>query len=241
MPRWGRWGSPSQNGTVRLDNGTQGQAATWTVGLNPSSANHLWPLASAASEITSAIKGQVNIVLPTFFPTPDQPLDPTTPNIELHVTNLASPGSTTTLIVPSFTSAMSSVNLNGIMDQAVDGWDGLMRTLQSALTQQIDAANIPVVGTAAQAGAQLPADDGPDGDVATGECPANRRHGRARRPLRRPRAERPQLAGGPHHHGGDAADDYVQLQQSTGDDHYEIQLHEKPGLRFGPRSPPTSD
>ena len=68
-----------------------GHAATWTVGLKTSSTNHLWPLPSAAAEITSAIKGQVNIVLPTFFPTPDQPLDPTTPNIELHVTNLASP------------------------------------------------------------------------------------------------------------------------------------------------------
>ncbi len=154
--------------TVRLDDGTQGQAATWTVGLNPSSANHLWPLSSEASETTSAVDAQVNVVLPTYFPTPDQPLDPTTPNIELHVTNLADPAATTTLIVPSFASAMSSVNLNGIMDQAVNGWDGLMRSLRSALTGQIDAENIPVVGPQL-AKAQLPGNDGSDCDVATGE------------------------------------------------------------------------
>ena len=144
-----------ENGTVRLDDGTEGQPATWTVGLKTSSANHLWPLASAASEITSAIKGQVNIVLPTFFPTPDQPIvpptpqDPTANDIELLVTNLANPGPLTP-IVPDLTSAMGSVSVNDIMDQLVDGWDGLMRTLESALTQKIDTANIPVVGTQLQ-------------------------------------------------------------------------------------------
>jgi Ca2+-binding RTX toxin-like protein len=135
-----------ENGTVRLDDGTAGQPATWTVGLKTSSANHLLPIAGAANQITSAITGQVNIVLPTFFPTPNQPLDSKTPNIELHVTNLANPG-TLTPIVPNITSAMGSVSLNGIMDQAVDGWDGLMRSLESVLTGEIDAENIPVVGS----------------------------------------------------------------------------------------------
>ena len=201
----------------------EGQPATWTAGLNPSSANHLWPLSSAASEITSAINAQVNIVLPTFFPTPDQPLDPTKPNIELHVTNLANPGSTTTLIVPSFPPP-NSVNLNGIMDQAVDGWDGLMRTLESALSGQINAENIPVVGPQLkQALSFLQTMD----QTVTAQLEND-----------------PQIAAtdvqnalydalGPSGlnwlvelttTGATPADDYVELQQTTGNDHYEIQL-----------------
>jgi Ca2+-binding RTX toxin-like protein len=143
----GPLGLSISGGSVRLDNGTAGQPATWTVSLKPSSANHLWLLASAANEIKSAIVGRVYIDLPTFFPTPGQSLDPNTPDIKLLVTNLANPGSTTKLIVPGVSSALSSVNLNNIMNQVVNGWDGVMRMLQSALTQQIDSSNIPVIGT----------------------------------------------------------------------------------------------
>ena len=220
----GPLGLSISKGYVLLDDGTQGQAATWNAALNTSSANHLWPLSTAASEITSAINARVDIVLPTFFPTPDQPLDPTKPNIELHVTNLANPATTTTLIVPSFTSAMGSVNLNGIMDQVVDGWDGLMRSLQSALTGKIDAENIPVVGTQLkQALSFLQTMD----QTVTAQLEND-----------------PQIAAsdvqdalydalGP---GGlnwlveltttaaTPAGDYVELRQTTGNDHYEIQL-----------------
>jgi Ca2+-binding RTX toxin-like protein len=134
------------NGSVRLDNGTAGQAATWTLGLNPSTTNHRWSLDSVAGAVTSTIKAQVNIVLPTFFPTPDQPLDPHVPNIELHVTDLTHPTTTTTTVLPDFTQALSGINLTGIMSQVVNGWDGVMRMLQTALTKQINAAKIPLVG-----------------------------------------------------------------------------------------------
>ncbi len=144
----GPLGLSIENGTVRLDDGNASnpQPATWSVSMNASSANHLWSITDAASEITSAVHGQLKIDLPTFFPTPDQPLDPSTPDLELIVGDLSKPGSTTQLIVPNVASAVSGVNLNGIMDQVVNGWDGLMRMLQSALTQQINATNIPVVG-----------------------------------------------------------------------------------------------
>jgi Ca2+-binding RTX toxin-like protein len=137
-------------GTVRLDNGKAGSPATWTLGLRPSSVNHQWSLAGAAGAITSAVQGQVNIVLPTFFPTPDRPLDPAKPNIELHVAGLSNPGGTTTTVVPNFAAALGGVNLNGIMNQVVNGWDGVIRMLQSALTRQINATKIPVVGTQLQ-------------------------------------------------------------------------------------------
>jgi Ca2+-binding RTX toxin-like protein len=139
-------------GSVYLDNGTHApnNPATWTVALNPSAANHLWPLANVAGALNSALKGQLHIDLPTFFPTPAQPLDPTTPDIKLDVADLSKPGSTTTLTLPNFAQALSGINLNGMMNQLVDGWDGLMRLLQSDLTKQLAVQNIPVVGAPLQ-------------------------------------------------------------------------------------------
>ncbi len=265
----GPLGLSISGGTAQLDNGTPGQPATWNVGLATNPANHLWLLSSASSEISNAIKGRVDIVLPAFFPTPDQSLDPNTPDILLNVTDLSHSASTPTaivgpalqlvswgngsavptsgqnliiagidsngllhirifdagsvrtdifetrdasgaldieatgasgnvlsdqpessllaaqssaiatlkqqlpgllppavptsaqrnqilsavtsitgqtVIVPNLAAATNSISLNGIMDQVVDGWDGLMRMLQSSLTQEIDASNIPVVG-----------------------------------------------------------------------------------------------
>ncbi len=146
----GPLGVSISGGSVQLTDGIKGQAATWTAGLNTSSANHLWPLSSAVNDVNTAINGQVDIVLPTFFATTNVPVDPNTKFIELKVTNLANASSTTTLTVPNLTAAMNSVSLNDIMNQAVEGWDGLMRKLQSALTQEIDVENIPVVGTQLQ-------------------------------------------------------------------------------------------
>jgi Ca2+-binding RTX toxin-like protein len=214
------------NGTARLDNGTAGQAATWNLGLAASTTNHLWPLSSASSEITSAIKGQVNIVLPTFYPTPSQPLDPTTPNIELHVTDITQPGSTTTTKVPNFAAATSNINSSALLDEIVGGWDGLMRMFRSALTKQINATSLPLVGKQLQqALAFLQTMD----QKVTGLLESA-----------------PQLAAstvqdaiyqalGPQGlnwlvnlvPGGAATENnYVQLVQSGGSAHYEIQLHQ---------------
>jgi Ca2+-binding RTX toxin-like protein len=222
----GPLGISISGGTVRLDNGTAGQPATWTVGLIPNLTNHLWSLASAPSETTNAIVGQVNIVLPTFFPTPGQPLDPTTPAIQLRVTSLANPGSTTTLILPNMSSALSSVNLNTIMNQVVDGWDGLMRELQSALTGQINTAQIPVIGTQLQQAL---------GFLQTMDSQVTGLLENA--PQLAPQTVQDALyqALGPGGLGwlvnlspGGAVteNNYVQMQQSSGAVHYYVQLHE---------------
>jgi Ca2+-binding RTX toxin-like protein len=222
----GPLGISVSNGKVLLDNGKEGQAATWTVGLNPSSNNHLWPLAGAAGQITNAIKGRIDIDLPVFFPTPDQPLDPNTPDIQLIVSDLSHPVSTTSLVVPNVASALSGISLNGIMDQVVDGWDGVMRMLQTALTQQIDAAKIPVVGQQLQQA--LGFLQRMDQQVTTLLQNA------------------PQLAAttvqdalykalGPQGlnwlakldpSGGSSEANYVQLQQSSGNIHYLLKLHQ---------------
>ena len=104
----GTIGLTISGGTVRLDSGVQGQAATWTLGLTPNTSNHLWSLAQAAGEVTKSIKGQVNINLPVFFPTPDHPLDPTTPAIEYSVTDITNPAGTTTEILPNFSAASAA-------------------------------------------------------------------------------------------------------------------------------------
>jgi Ca2+-binding RTX toxin-like protein len=222
----GPLGLSISGGSVRLDNGTQGQPATWTASLQPGPANHLWPLASAAGEITSAIAGQINIVLPTFFPTPDQPLDPNTPNIELHVTDVSNPGSTTTVLIPDLSAALGSISLNDIMDQVVNGWDGVLRMLRAALVGEIKSVNIPVLGTQLQQALDfLQTLD----DTVTQAL-----------------ANAPQLAAttvqdalynalGPNGlnwlanlsaDGAAGENNYVQLTQSTGYVHYLIKLHE---------------
>ena len=187
MPRWARWGFPSSSGTVQLDNGTPGPARH--LDRRPERQLVESPLAAvrrAPAKSPAPSRGRSTSSCRPFFPTPAS----RSANIDTsaHVTNLANPVSTTTVTVPNLAAARSGISLNGIMDQFVDGWDGLMRMLQSALTQQINAANIPVVGTAVAAGAGLPADDGSEGDVAPGNGPADRRHDRAGRHLRRPRA-----------------------------------------------------
>jgi Ca2+-binding RTX toxin-like protein len=138
------------NGTLRLDNGTAGQPATWTVGLAASSTNHQWLFDAALSHFTSNLTGQLNVVLPIFFPTQSQPLDPKVPSLQLHVTNLANPTATTTTVLPDFSAALSNVDLNGVMNQVVNGWDGVTRMLKAALTRQINLQKIPVVGTQLQ-------------------------------------------------------------------------------------------
>ncbi len=112
--------------------------------------NHQWSLTQAASEVTSTINGQVNVNLPIFFPTPDQPLDPTTPAIKYSVTDITNPAATTTEVLPNFSAALSGLSLNTVMNQLVDGWDGVTRMLQAAMTRQINATNIPVVGSQLQ-------------------------------------------------------------------------------------------
>ena len=98
------------------------------------------------------INGQINISLPTFFPTPTQPLDPNNPNIELHV-NLANPSTPIPGqpdAVPNPAAALQNVSLNNIMGELVNGWDGMMQFLQSDLTQLLAAQNLPIVGTPLQ-------------------------------------------------------------------------------------------
>ncbi len=220
----GPLGLSIENGTVRLDNGNQQQPgpATWTVGLAHSSANDLWLLSNAANQINSAIQGEVSINLPVYFPTPDQSLG----NISLVVSSLQNPTTTTTLTVPNLTAAMGTVNLNGIMDEAVDGWDGLMRTLESALTQEINVASIPVVGkqlqqalnflqTMDQTVSQILENDPQlDGSIVQDAIY--------------------QALGPPGLNwlvdltpgGSNQEQNYVQLDQTSGSDHYLIKLHE---------------
>ncbi len=142
-----------ENGSARLDDGTAGQPATWSVGLNPEASNHLWAIADVPSQLNlspqgqAQPQGQINVVLPVFFPTQSQPLDPANPNIELHVTDLSNPAQTTTTVLPDFQSALSNVSLDSIYASISDGWNGIIQILETTLEQKLAAQKLPVVGT----------------------------------------------------------------------------------------------
>ena len=113
----GPLGLSISGGTVRLDNGTQGQPATWTVGLNPSSANHLWPLVERGRRDHQHHQGAGPHRPADVLPHPRPAARPDHAQHRAARDRPGQPGSTTTVIVPNFASALSSVSLNGIMDQ----------------------------------------------------------------------------------------------------------------------------
>jgi Ca2+-binding RTX toxin-like protein len=133
-------------GAVRLDNGTAGQPATWTVALTNDSPNRRWLLSDVLNHITTTLDGQVSASLPVFFPTEDHPLDWNIPNLEFHVADLAHIGQTTTLVVPNFQEAINGLSLGSVFDCAADGWSGVLQTLRNAMSLAMSAQKIPVVG-----------------------------------------------------------------------------------------------
>src|SRR5262249_19778468 len=139
-----------RNGTVRLDNGTPGQAATWAVGLDSSASNHRWLLSDVPGHLTSSLTGQAHAVLPVFFPTEDQPLDPNSPRIALHVNDLAHPPESTTPTLPDFEAARDNLDLGTAIEAVAQGWEGVLHFLRTALAGKIAAAKIPVVGSQLQ-------------------------------------------------------------------------------------------
>ena len=86
-----------RNGHVRLDNGTAGQAATWTVGAGrraPATGTTLTDLiGNPGSVVQTNVAGRFEVDLPVAFPNADEPQG----NIHLTVGDLSDIAGTTDL------------------------------------------------------------------------------------------------------------------------------------------------
>jgi Ca2+-binding RTX toxin-like protein len=138
-----------RNGSIRLDNGTPGQPATFSVTLNTNSPDHRWLITDVPAHLTAGLTGQISAVLPVFFPFEDQPLDPNKPNIELHIADLNHPDQITT-VLPDFQKALDSLNLDSVFNSVAEGWSGVLRLLEAVLTSKISVQKIPLVGNQLQ-------------------------------------------------------------------------------------------
>jgi Ca2+-binding RTX toxin-like protein len=131
-----------RNGAVRLDNGTPGQAATWSLSLagGPSQID-LGQLLDLESLVVMQAVGRLDATLPVSFPRPDVAQGA----IELKVTDLNNLGGVT-LAMPDFAAAIASLDISDLLGTTIDGWDGVVRLLHDALDGELLGVKLPLVG-----------------------------------------------------------------------------------------------
>ncbi len=126
-----------ENGHVDLDNGTVGQAATLTVGLE-SGVNSRHSLSNALSAVDVNFDGRLEAELPVAFPTRDNALDP----IRVTVDDLENIIQTTTLTAPDFDQIIGSLDLSNALDLLVEGFDEILGRVEDGLKGR----NLPLIG-----------------------------------------------------------------------------------------------
>ncbi len=126
-----------ENGQLHLDNGTTGQAATLTVGLeNGIDSRHT--LGSAIDAVDVNFTGRLEADLPVAFPTRDNALGP----IGLSVGNLEQIVATTTLTQPDFSQIIASFDLSNALDLIVEGFDQILGRVE----QGLEGRDLPLIG-----------------------------------------------------------------------------------------------
>lgn len=130
-----------RGGSVRLDHGTAGQPATITIGLD-SGVHERHELSGASSHLRAPeVQGSLEVNLPVRFPTVDQSRDPITLSA-----NLADISGTLDVQVPNFDEAIREMDLSGLFDLVVEGWDGVMQLLTDALDGKVLGVKLPLIG-----------------------------------------------------------------------------------------------
>src|SRR5262249_25634731 len=120
------------DGVVRLDNGTEGQAATFTIGLAdvPGGAHKISDLFSdPAGRVQADVTGQFEVALPVAFPTPDDPQG----HVHLTIDDLGDVANTTVLHVdelPDFAAAVSNISIGDLIGLLIDGVDSVLGKLE---------------------------------------------------------------------------------------------------------------
>ncbi len=137
-------------GVIRLDDGAEdkkdAKAATFSVslqGLADQSTKVKDILSAPDTHLASQANGKLDIQLPTFFPTRNNPQG----NIEVTIESLTDLGTVAPdVTVPDFSGATSNLDLSDTLDNLVDGFDRAIQVLENALSDQLVSVDIPLVG-----------------------------------------------------------------------------------------------
>jgi Ca2+-binding RTX toxin-like protein len=133
-----------QNGHIRLDNGTQGQAATFTVGLTPSTTGRYTLgdlIGNPGGVVQTSGAGKLDADLPIAFPTVSQNQG----RIHLSIDSLGNiPGTThlDTAVLPDFAGAIGNLNVNDLIGLVVEGLDRALGQIE----KRFNLPNVPLIG-----------------------------------------------------------------------------------------------
>lgn len=134
-----------RDGVVHLDNGAVGQPATWTFSLVPGDPNGRHRISDVIADIPGSIDtvvdGRMEVDLPVYFPTPNSHQG----NIRVTVADLGDIANTTDLdeaALPDFAEALSNLDLDDVIDMAIDGLDRLFRLIE----ERFEGRELPLIG-----------------------------------------------------------------------------------------------
>ncbi|MGF1579111.1 MAG: hypothetical protein ACFCD0_07075 [Gemmataceae bacterium] len=136
-----------EDGTIRVDDGTdeKGPAtfAMSVVGDVNGSTAFSEILSAATNHITTEATGKLEVSLPTFFPSRNNPMG----SIEVTIDSMQDLGTVPpNIVAPDFSSAISDFDLKSTLDNVVDGFDRAMQLLEDAVNGELVGLDIPLVG-----------------------------------------------------------------------------------------------